>query len=422
MQPSGGSQRQHGHSHGQGGHGHSHGRGGGHGHSHGGRRGSPRDFQRQFPRVAQFFKRWGGFLCVAFIWFFCFLSFISIWHFVFLPFEMWTTWGKLFLLAGFHSLVVLCLTTYARITRSDPGYVDPGWMPEAMEEGSLLLGGSDGSDVKAPEIMMEGDMSCTPAVMPPEQLQAGTVTESATELNAAEGAGAAEGEQPQPAVLVEPRRRDKNFCGKCSSYRPPRAHHCSMCNRCVMRMDHHCPWVNNCVGHNNLKLFIVWLWYGAALGASFILFFGFRIYDIYLHRADYETNDLAVTGGLIGVNLWLGFLLTANLAGMGFNMTYLALTNTTTVERIFAPAKFRPRRRAKNERWKPRHKYDLGPFKNLQQVLGTSLLSWPLPTTPAIDGYHTPTNPKWTEELEQEAQETQEPMRRTRSTDQRREH
>jgi hypothetical protein len=66
--------------------------------------------------------------------------------------------------------------------------------------------------------------------------------------------------------------------------------------------------------------------------------------------------------------------------------------------------------------------YDLGPFKNLQQVLGTSLLSWPLPTTPAIDGYHTPTNPKWTEELEQEAQETQEPMRRTRSTDQRREH
>jgi hypothetical protein len=47
---------------------------------------------------------------------------------VFLPFEMWTTWGKLFLLAGFHSLVVLCLTTYARITRSDPGYVDPGWV------------------------------------------------------------------------------------------------------------------------------------------------------------------------------------------------------------------------------------------------------------------------------------------------------
>jgi hypothetical protein len=45
------------------------------------------------------------------------------------------------------------------------------------------------------------------------------------------------------------------------------------------------------VGHNNLKLFIVWLWYGAALGASFILFFGFRIYDIYLHvRGDSLTR------------------------------------------------------------------------------------------------------------------------------------
>jgi hypothetical protein len=41
---------------------------------------------------------------------------------------MWTTWGKLFLLAVFHGLVALCLTTYARITRSDPGYVDLNWV------------------------------------------------------------------------------------------------------------------------------------------------------------------------------------------------------------------------------------------------------------------------------------------------------
>lgn len=41
---------------------------------------------------------------------------------------MWTTWGKLFLLVVFHGLVALCLTTYARITRSDPGYVDPNWV------------------------------------------------------------------------------------------------------------------------------------------------------------------------------------------------------------------------------------------------------------------------------------------------------
>jgi palmitoyltransferase len=30
-------------------------------------------------------------------------------------------------------------------------------------------------------------------------------------------------------------------CKKCSYNKPPRTHHCSWCNLCVLRYDHHCP-------------------------------------------------------------------------------------------------------------------------------------------------------------------------------------
>ena len=30
-------------------------------------------------------------------------------------------------------------------------------------------------------------------------------------------------------------------CRKCDGPKPERAHHCSVCKRCVLLMDHHCP-------------------------------------------------------------------------------------------------------------------------------------------------------------------------------------
>ncbi|KAL7857287.1 hypothetical protein SRHO_G00161860 [Serrasalmus rhombeus] len=45
------------------------------------------------------------------------------------------------------------------------------------------------------------------------------------------------------------------ICKKCIVPKPARTHHCSICNKCVLKMDHHCPWLNNCVGHFNHRYF-----------------------------------------------------------------------------------------------------------------------------------------------------------------------
>ncbi|XP_050421560.1 palmitoyltransferase ZDHHC16 isoform X2 [Adelges cooleyi] len=62
-------------------------------------------------------------------------------------------------------------------------------------------------------------------------------------------------------------------CKKCDSPRPPRTHHCSVCNKCILKMDHHCPWLNNCVGFYNHRYFFLYMVY-MTLGSLFLITFG----------------------------------------------------------------------------------------------------------------------------------------------------
>ena len=43
-------------------------------------------------------------------------------------------------------------------------------------------------------------------------------------------------------LLQEEKGESLPMCSRCNGFKPPRAHHCSQCDRCVMKMDHHCPY------------------------------------------------------------------------------------------------------------------------------------------------------------------------------------
>ncbi|KAH7884266.1 DHHC palmitoyltransferase-domain-containing protein [Phlebopus sp. FC_14] len=52
-------------------------------------------------------------------------------------------------------------------------------------------------------------------------------------------------------------------CRKCGEMRPERAHHCRICNKCVLKFDHHCPnpGINQCVGLYNERHFVLFMAY-----------------------------------------------------------------------------------------------------------------------------------------------------------------
>eukprot|EP00826_Nyctotherus_ovalis_P058283 TRINITY_DN7998_c0_g4_i3.p1 TRINITY_DN7998_c0_g4~~TRINITY_DN7998_c0_g4_i3.p1 ORF type:complete len:256 (-),score=27.38 TRINITY_DN7998_c0_g4_i3:288-1055(-) len=65
-------------------------------------------------------------------------------------------------------------------------------------------------------------------------------------------------EQQRAAALSETIRK---VCNLCNCVKPPNAHHCTTCGRCIIRLDHHCPWINNCVAYYTQRPFIQMLIY-----------------------------------------------------------------------------------------------------------------------------------------------------------------
>ncbi|KAI0118578.1 palmitoyltransferase PFA3 [Hypoxylon sp. NC0597] len=113
---------------------------------------------------------------------------------------------------------------------------------------------------------------------------------------------------PQATSFTVKSNGELRFCKKCQARKPDRAHHCSTCRRCVLKMDHHCPWLATCIGLRNHKAFLLFLIYTTVFCFYCFAVSGSWVYVEMLNQTQYGNSlmpvnfiMLAVVSGIIGL-------------------------------------------------------------------------------------------------------------------------
>ncbi|XP_063636293.1 palmitoyltransferase ZDHHC20-B-like isoform X1 [Cydia splendana] len=185
------------------------------------------------------------------------------------------------------------------------------------------------------------------------------------------------------------------YCNRCVLVKPDRAHHCSLCGRCVLKMDHHCPWVNNCVCFHNYKFFMLFLGY-ALVYCTFVMstclpyFIRFwKMYKEYQHahcdqliaKGTFTKTCTDIIGGDFGnvANAGRYHIVFAFFVALMFGISlgslfgyhcYLVATNRTTLEAFRAPM-FRG--------GVDKNGFSIGAYGNFKEVFGNQPCLWLVP-------------------------------------------
>jgi len=195
-------------------------------------------------------------------------------------------------------------------------------------------------------------------------------------------------EQEDGRAVLEVKKKGGavRFCQKCKCYKPPRSHHCRICQRCVLRMCHHCPWINNCVGHGNYKAFLLFLIYvNAAVVHAFGLLVAHAVHVVSMHSED-RVHSLKATmmwATLQTVCMAVSLPLAIGLAMLLVWNAYLVYTNKTTVEHYEGVTARILASRA-GQAWQ--HPYDMGLYTNLSTICGRRPHLWLFPVKVAAYG------------------------------------
>ncbi|KAM7110838.1 palmitoyltransferase ZDHHC2 isoform 1-T1 [Molossus nigricans] len=194
------------------------------------------------------------------------------------------------------------------------------------------------------------------------------------------------------------------YCDRCQLVKPDRCHHCSVCDKCILKMDHHCPWgldarrcqtpwmlksiiknstgrsmrVNNCVGFSNYKFFLLFLAYSL-------------LYCLFIAATDLQyfikfwTNGLPDTQAKFHI-MFLFFaaaMFSVSLSSLFGYHCWLVSKNKSTLEAFRSPV-FR--------HGTDKNGFSLGFSKNMRQVFGDEKKYWLLPIFSSLgDGCSFPT-------------------------------
>lgn len=167
----------------------------------------------------------------------------------------------------------------------------------------------------------------------------------------------------QSLGIEVPDESTSRTCRTCQAGKPPRAHHCSMCKRCVLKMDHHCPWVGNCVGFANYKFFVLFLFWSSVLG----------LYSALTMLPSMFAFSLHVSPLPIMIVFFIALVFGLALGAFFWQHVVLMTKNQTTIESMG------------NDGLSPQGTpWNISPKINVSQVLGENVWLWAIPVATTL--------------------------------------
>lgn len=247
--------------------------------------------------------RVAGFVPVLFVAAIIVMAYLTAVPATLIPMRMSHPWRAGFLLFVFHFIYINVCANYFLLVFADPGGVPDDWRapsPRPHPAAASTPGAPATSTALGTESTISSASEASAAHPSSACKSASSISQSSPcSLDHMESDGFQDDSDDDEQQLLTLRRADHQapsageespnsspfryfylmedrtflgsyrYCRHCKHYKPDRAHHCSVCGRCILKMDHHCVFINNCVSFFNHKFFVCFVTY-AFLGCFFV--------------------------------------------------------------------------------------------------------------------------------------------------------